>query len=225
MKLEVIVGPCRMSIGKGILREPRLGLDADFAGADDYRVDTVYPPGSGASVIFGRHVTDAEPGSAQGLYLIVSTSRRPRGVAAAAASISARCSIAGDVNAGATTVSVGTPSCRRPDPERRSYRSYASFPRSTAMAGFSRRYRSIARPRRRGRDGRSVRPQISQPVPPRRSSPRRVRKAASDTGTKTGPSGPITMSGSSPASRSRPETLQPETIMHNGAVQTAPFVW
>ena len=30
------------------------------------------PPGSGCSVIFGRNVTAAAPGSAQGLYLIVS---------------------------------------------------------------------------------------------------------------------------------------------------------
>jgi len=30
------------------------------------------PPGSGCSVIFGKNVTAAAPGSAQGLYLIVS---------------------------------------------------------------------------------------------------------------------------------------------------------
>ena len=30
------------------------------------------PPGSGCSVIFGKNVTSAAPGSAQGLYLIVS---------------------------------------------------------------------------------------------------------------------------------------------------------
>src|SRR3979411_2180616 len=53
---------------------PRLGwrLDADFAAGDDWRVIQFTPPGSPASVIFGKNVTAAAPGSAQGLYLIVS---------------------------------------------------------------------------------------------------------------------------------------------------------
>ncbi len=47
-------------------------LDLDFKGADDYRVIQFTPPGSACSVIFGKNVTAAAPGSAQGLYLIVS---------------------------------------------------------------------------------------------------------------------------------------------------------
>ena len=47
-------------------------LDADFAAGDDFRVIQFTPPGSGCSVIFGKNVTAAAPGSAQGLYLIVS---------------------------------------------------------------------------------------------------------------------------------------------------------
>ena len=39
---------------------------------DDFRVIQFTPPGSGCSVIFGKNVTAAAPGSAQGLYLIVS---------------------------------------------------------------------------------------------------------------------------------------------------------
>src|SRR3954469_1539515 len=52
----------------------RLGwrLDADFATGDDWRVIQFTPPGSGCSVIFGRNVTAAAPGSARGLYLAVS---------------------------------------------------------------------------------------------------------------------------------------------------------
>jgi catechol 2,3-dioxygenase-like lactoylglutathione lyase family enzyme len=46
-------------------------LDADFPVNDDYRVVQVTPPGSEASIIFGTGVTTAEPGSAQGLHLIV----------------------------------------------------------------------------------------------------------------------------------------------------------
>jgi hypothetical protein len=39
--------------------------DADFAAGDDWRVIQFTPPGSGASVIFGRNVTAAAPGSHQ----------------------------------------------------------------------------------------------------------------------------------------------------------------
>ena len=46
-------------------------LDLDFEGPDDYRVIQFTPPGSGSSVIFGKNVTTASPGSMQGLYLIV----------------------------------------------------------------------------------------------------------------------------------------------------------
>ncbi len=53
-------------------------VDADFAAADDYRVIQFTPPGSGCSVIFGKNVTAASPGSAQGLYLIVSDIKAAR---------------------------------------------------------------------------------------------------------------------------------------------------
>jgi hypothetical protein len=51
----------------------RLGwrLDADYA-TDDFRVIQFMLPGSQCSVIFGKNVTAAAPGSAQGLYLVVS---------------------------------------------------------------------------------------------------------------------------------------------------------
>jgi catechol 2,3-dioxygenase-like lactoylglutathione lyase family enzyme len=47
-------------------------LDADFAFDNGFRVVQLTPPGSPASVQFGDRITAAEPGSAQGLYLIVS---------------------------------------------------------------------------------------------------------------------------------------------------------
>src|ERR1700720_1571551 len=47
-------------------------LDADYDNGSDFRVIQFTPPGSGCSVIFGRNVTAAAPGSAQGMYLIVS---------------------------------------------------------------------------------------------------------------------------------------------------------
>ena len=47
-------------------------LDADFAFENGFRVVQFTPPGSGTSVQFGSNITTAEPGSAQGLYLVVS---------------------------------------------------------------------------------------------------------------------------------------------------------
>jgi catechol 2,3-dioxygenase-like lactoylglutathione lyase family enzyme len=47
-------------------------LDADFAFDNGFRVVQFTPPGSGCSVQFGTNITSAAPGSAQGLYLVVS---------------------------------------------------------------------------------------------------------------------------------------------------------
>jgi len=59
----------------------RLGwrLDADFAFDNGFRVVQFTPPGSGCSVQFGTKITTATPGSAQGLYLIVSDIEAARG--------------------------------------------------------------------------------------------------------------------------------------------------
>jgi catechol 2,3-dioxygenase-like lactoylglutathione lyase family enzyme len=46
-------------------------LDADFPFDNGFRVIQFTPPGSGCSVQFGTKITSAEPGSAQGLYLVV----------------------------------------------------------------------------------------------------------------------------------------------------------
>src|SRR5262249_50537038 len=47
-------------------------LDADFSFDNGFRVVQFTPPGSGCSIQFGTKITAAAPGSAQGLYLIVS---------------------------------------------------------------------------------------------------------------------------------------------------------
>jgi catechol 2,3-dioxygenase-like lactoylglutathione lyase family enzyme len=47
-------------------------LDADFAFDNGFRVVQLTPPGSGCSVQFGSQITSAAPGSAEGLYLVVS---------------------------------------------------------------------------------------------------------------------------------------------------------
>ncbi len=72
MKLEIVVIPVS-DVDRAKEFYGRLGwrLDADYA-TDSFRVIQFTPPGSGCSVIFGKNVTGAAPGSAQGLYLIVS---------------------------------------------------------------------------------------------------------------------------------------------------------
>ena len=47
-------------------------LDMDFVRGEDFRVIQFTPPGSPASIIFGRGISSTKPGSAQGLYLVVS---------------------------------------------------------------------------------------------------------------------------------------------------------
>ena len=74
MKLEVVVIPVS-DVDRAKRFYGGLGwrLDADYASEDGYfRIIQFTPPGSGCSVIFGKNVTAATPGSAQGLYLIVS---------------------------------------------------------------------------------------------------------------------------------------------------------
>src|SRR5689334_19083420 len=72
MKLEVIVIPVSdVDRAKRFYGDLGWRLDADFAASDEFRVIQFTPPGSGCSVIFGRNVTGAAPGSAQGLYLVV----------------------------------------------------------------------------------------------------------------------------------------------------------
>jgi catechol 2,3-dioxygenase-like lactoylglutathione lyase family enzyme len=46
-------------------------LDIDYAPAPDFRVVQLTPPGSSTSIQFGVGLTDAHPGSVQGLYLVV----------------------------------------------------------------------------------------------------------------------------------------------------------
>src|SRR5215469_2015878 len=72
-KLEVIVIPVSdVDLAKEFYGRLGWRLDADYDNGKDFRVIQFTPPGSGCSVIFGKNVTGAVPGSVQGLYLIVS---------------------------------------------------------------------------------------------------------------------------------------------------------
>ena len=73
MKLEAVVIPVAdVDRAKAFYSGLGWRLDADFAFDNGFRVVQFTPPGSAASVQFGTNITSAAPGSAQGLYLIVS---------------------------------------------------------------------------------------------------------------------------------------------------------
>jgi len=73
MKLEAVVIPVA-DVDRAKQFYGKLGwrLDADFPFDNGFRVVQFTPPGSGCSVQFGTKITAAAPGSAHGLYLIVS---------------------------------------------------------------------------------------------------------------------------------------------------------
>src|SRR6516164_4091463 len=73
MKFEVVVIPVAdVDCSKAFYTKLGWRLDADFRFDNGFRVVQFTPPGSGCSVQFGTKMTTAAPGSAQGLYLIVS---------------------------------------------------------------------------------------------------------------------------------------------------------
>ncbi len=128
-KLEIVVIPVS-DADRAKEFYTRLGwrLDADYDNGSDFRVIQFTPPGSGCSVIFGRNVTGAAPGSAQGLYLIVSD------LAAAREELLGHGVKVSDVfhNEGVYAgpdepYLFGRLRVSGPDPEHRSYRSFASF--------------------------------------------------------------------------------------------------
>src|SRR6476620_2890553 len=73
MKFEVIViTVADVDRSKAFYTKLGWRLDADFPFDNGFRAVQFTPPGSGCSVQFGTKITTAAPGSAQGLYLIVS---------------------------------------------------------------------------------------------------------------------------------------------------------
>ncbi len=73
LKFEAVVIPVS-DVDRSKEFYARLGwrLDADFSFDNGFRVVQFTPPGSDCSVQFGSNITTAAPGSARGLYLIVS---------------------------------------------------------------------------------------------------------------------------------------------------------
>ena len=127
LKLEVVVIPVAdVDRSKAFYAGLGWRLDADFSFDNGFRVVQFTPPGSLCSVQFGSKITSATPGSARGLYLIVSD-------------IEAGCDDLG--NRGATVSGVfhaGTPGAQfdpdgagvrvdGPDPDHKSYSSFVTF--------------------------------------------------------------------------------------------------
>jgi catechol 2,3-dioxygenase-like lactoylglutathione lyase family enzyme len=130
MKFEIVVIPVSdVDRAKEFYSGLGWRLDADYDSGKDFRIIQFTPPGSGCSVIFGKNVTAAAPGSAQGLYLIVTD------IVAARNNLLRRGVKVGEVFHGAGDTYAGPDEpylfgrirVNGPDPEHRSYRSFASF--------------------------------------------------------------------------------------------------
>jgi catechol 2,3-dioxygenase-like lactoylglutathione lyase family enzyme len=130
LKFEIVVIPVS-DVDRAKEFYARLGwrLDADYDSGKGFRVIQFTPPGSGSSIIFGKNVTPAAPGSSKGMYLIVSD------IEAARKELLGRGVEVSEVFHGAADAYTGKDepylfgSIRvgGPDPEHRSYRSFASF--------------------------------------------------------------------------------------------------
>jgi catechol 2,3-dioxygenase-like lactoylglutathione lyase family enzyme len=129
MKFEIVVIPVS-DVDRAKEFYAKLGwrLDADFDNGKDFRIVQFTPHGSGCSIIFGKNVTAAAPGSAQGLYLIVSDLQGARqalldrGIA-----VSEVFHNEGVYTGTDETYLFGRVRVSGPDPEHHSYRSFASF--------------------------------------------------------------------------------------------------
>ena len=130
LKFEIVVIPVAdVDRAKEFYANLGWRLDIDAGNGNDYRIVQLTPPGSACSIIFGQNVTAAAPGSAQGLYLIVSDINAAR---KELADLGVKISDAfhGDIGVYDGTDEPFLFGRRRvsgPDANQTSYRSYASF--------------------------------------------------------------------------------------------------
>ena len=130
MKFEIVVLPVS-DVDRAKEFYAKLGwrLDADFDNGKEFRVIQFTPPGSGCSIIFGKNVTAAAPGSSQGMYLIVSDIEGARKeLQSRGVEVSEVFHDGGGVYAGGDEPYLfGRLRVSGQDPEHRSYRTFASF--------------------------------------------------------------------------------------------------
>ena len=119
MKLEVVVIPVS-DVDRAKRFYGSLGWreDADFATPDGWRAVQLTPPGSPCSIHFGKGVTTAVPGSVKNLYLVVSD------IEAARRELTSR---GANVSGAFHFAGFGEPPAPGPDPQGRSYGTFASF--------------------------------------------------------------------------------------------------
>jgi catechol 2,3-dioxygenase-like lactoylglutathione lyase family enzyme len=118
LKLEVVVLPVSdVDRAKGFYASLGWRLDGDFSGPD-WRIVQMTPPGSPCSIQFGKGVTTAAPGSVQGTYLVVDDIDAAR---AALVKLGVEITEVFHFAAGRG------PRLSGPDPQGRSYSSFASF--------------------------------------------------------------------------------------------------
>ena len=126
MKLEVVVIPVSdVDQAKQFYGSLGWRLDADVAAGEDFRLIQFTPPGSGCSIQFGTNLTAATPGSAQGLYLVVSDLEAARDELVALGVEVGEVFHEGARGARFDQLSNGRVS--GPAPDRGSYRSFVSF--------------------------------------------------------------------------------------------------
>jgi catechol 2,3-dioxygenase-like lactoylglutathione lyase family enzyme len=119
MKLEVVVIPVSdVDRAKRFYGDLDWRLDGDFVAGDEFRGIQFTPPGSPCSIHFGKGLTSAVPGSARGLYLVVSD------IEAARAELIRRGVDVGEVFHRAGP---GKPPLSGRDPQRHSYSSFVTF--------------------------------------------------------------------------------------------------
>ena len=116
MKLEVVTLPVAdVDRAKSFYASLGWRLDADIVRGDNFRVVQFTPPHSACSIAFGKGVTTGQPGSVQRLILAVFDIDAARdALAARSIEVSEVFHLAGGRVPG-------------PDPEGRSYQTYASF--------------------------------------------------------------------------------------------------
>ncbi len=120
LRLEVVVPPVAdVDRAKAFYEGLGWRLDADFPIDEHFRIVQFTPPGSPTSIQFGLGTSTAEPGSSQGLYLVVDD------VEAARAELISHGATVSEIWHGRGLGSEG----HKPgvDPERASYGSFASF--------------------------------------------------------------------------------------------------
>ncbi len=118
MKLEVVVIPVsEVNRAKRFYGALGWRLDADLAVSDHFRIVQFTPPGSPCSIQFGTGLTSATPGSAEVLYLVVSDIE-----AARAELVDRGVEVSELFHRGGSEGRLSGP-----DPQRRSYGSFASF--------------------------------------------------------------------------------------------------